>query len=176
MKTFNPWPVSLIAFFSVAICSAVAFVIFCNRHKVDLVAADYYEQEVHYQDQLDRVHRAASLQAAATVRYDEAARRITVSLPASHRGAALKGWIQLYRPSSAKLDQTLPLQLDAQGTQAIDAAQLSTGLWHVRMSWKTGGADYYYDQKVIIGLRQVAQSQPDRPLNPRPPGPLPVPF
>lgn len=176
MKTFNPWPVSLIAFFSVAICGAVAFVIFCSRHKVELVTADYYEQEVHYQDQLDRVHRAASLQAAATVRYDEAAQRITVSLPANQPGAPLKGWIQLYRPSSAELDQTLPLQLDAQGLQVIDAARLSTGLWHVRVSWKAGGADYYYDQKVVIGLRQVAQSRLDRPLNPHPPGPLPVPF
>ena len=43
---FNPWPVTIIVFFSVAICAAVGFVIFCTRQKVDLVAADYYDQEV----------------------------------------------------------------------------------------------------------------------------------
>src|SRR5215471_8865308 len=94
-RSFNPWPVSIIAFFAVAICCAVGFVIFCSRQTTDLVAADYYEQEVRYQDQLDRVHRAASLQAPATVDYDNAVRRITISLPADHVQQSPKGWIQL---------------------------------------------------------------------------------
>jgi hypothetical protein len=154
-SSFNPWPVSIGVFFACAICAAVAFVIFCQRHKVDLVASDYYEQEVRYQDQLDRAHRAASLQAPATIGYDDSAKRITVSLPAEHRGNNLKGWIQLYRPSAAGLDQKLPLELDGTGSQAIDASQLSSGLWHVRVSWNANGADFYCDEKLVVGQRVI---------------------
>jgi len=149
-SAFNPWPVSIIAFFAVAITCAVGVVIFCTRQKVDLVAADYYEQEVRYQDQLDRAQRAASLQAPAAIRYDTATRRITVSLPADHLKQSLKGWIQLYRPSAANQDQKLPLHVNPAGEQIIEANGLSAGLWHVRVSWNLDGADFFFDQKLVI--------------------------
>jgi hypothetical protein len=152
---FNPWPVSIVTFFAVAICAAIAFVIFCQRHQVDLVAADYYEQEVRYQDQLDRAHRAASLQAPASIGYDDQTKRITVSLPLEHQGKDVKGWVQLYRPSAAGLDQKLPLNIDAAGAQVIDASTLTSGLWHIRVSWNARGADYYYDQKLVVGQKLI---------------------
>jgi hypothetical protein len=152
----NPWPVSIIAFFTLAICGVVTFVIFCTRNPVDLVAADYYEQELRYQDQIDRANRATSLQAPAEVTYNTHSRVITVVLPASHQDAALKGWIQLYRPSSAGLDQKIALRLDTNGAQTIDAKYLTNGLWHVRVSWNLKGADYYFDQKLVIGGGQTS--------------------
>lgn len=153
-KSFNPWPVSLIVFFAVAICGAVIFVIFCSRNKVDLVTADYYEQEVRYQDQLDRAHRASSLQAPAQISYSTGSQVITVLLPAEHLSPDLKGWIQLYRPSAASMDQKLALQVNVSGAQIIDAKNLSDGLWHVRVSWNLNGTDYYFDQKLVIGQKQ----------------------
>jgi len=152
-SSFNPWPVSIIAFFSVAVTGVVAFIIYCTHHHVDLVAADYYEQEVRYQDQLDRANRATSLQAPARIDYNTDTRLITVSLPPDHLQQSLKGWIQLYRPSAAGLDQKLPLTTDAAGKQLIDGKILSDGLWHVRVSWNLNGADYYFDQKLVIGKR-----------------------
>jgi len=149
-SSFNPWPVSIVVFFAVAIVSAVGFVIFCQRHGVDLVTTDYYEEEVRYQDQLDRMHRAASLEAPAKVGYDNRAQRLTISLPSEHLDESLKGWIQLYRPSSADLDQRIPLKVDTWGAQVIDVSGLADGLWHVRVSWNARGADYYYDQKLVM--------------------------
>lgn len=151
--SFNPWPVSIITFFTLAVCGVVTFVTYCSRHRVDLVAADYYEQEIRYQDQLDRANRATSLQAPAKVDYNSNSRLITVSMPADHLQPSLKGWIQLYRPSAASLDQKLPLAIDVAGKQFIDGATLSEGLWHVRVSWNLNGADYYFDQKLVIGKK-----------------------
>ncbi len=158
-SSFNPWPVSIIAFFTLAVCGAVTFVIFCSRQQVDLVAADYYEQEIRYQDQIDRANRATSLQAPAKVDYNAVTRLITVSLPADHLQQSLKGWIQLYRPSAASLDQKLPLAVDAGGRQNIDGKILTDGLWHVRVSWNLNGADYYFDQILVIGEKQISPKQ-----------------
>lgn len=152
-SSFNPWPASIIVFFALAITGVVSFVAYCSRHHVDLVAADYYEQEVRYQDQLDRANRATSLQAPAKIDYNDLTRLITVSLPADHFQQSPRGWIQLYRPSSASLDQKLPLTMDTNGKQVIDGKILSDGLWHVRVSWNLNGADYYFDQKLVIGKR-----------------------
>lgn len=153
--SFNPWPYSIIAFFAVALCGAVTFAIFCAHHKQELVTADYYEQEVRYQDQMERAHRASSLQAPAKISYDTAAQNITVTMPAAHLGAPLKGWIQLYRPSAASQDQRLPLQVDSSGAQTINACDLNDGLWHVRVSWNLNGTDFYFDQKVVVGQKQI---------------------
>jgi hypothetical protein len=154
-KPFNPWPVGIIAFFALAICAAVTFIIFCQRNQVDLVATDYYEQELRYQKQMDSIQRAASLPAPARVEYDQLARRITVSLPPEHLGGNLRGWIELYRPSAAELDQKFPLQTDAGGAQVIDASKLADGLWHIRISWNTHGADYYHDQTLVVGQKST---------------------
>ena len=154
-KSFNPWPISIVAFFVVAICGVVGFAIFCIHHKEELVAADYYEQEVRYQDQLDRAHRASSLQAPAKINYSAESHLITVLMPAAHVSPALKGWVQLYRPSAASMDQKFALQVNDSGAQTIDAKSLTDGLWHVRISWNLNGEDYYFDQKVVIGGKRT---------------------
>lgn len=154
-KILNPWPVSIIAFFALAICGAIAWVIFCSHHRVDLVAADYYEQEIRYQDQMDRTHRAASLQVPAKIDYDDVTRHITISLPTELARQELKGWVQLYRPSAASKDQKFPLQVDATGAQSINAQKLSDGLWHVRVSWNANGSDYFCEQKLVVGAKPI---------------------
>jgi hypothetical protein len=152
-KPFNPWPWAIVAFFTVAVCGVVAFVIFCNRHGTDLVARDYYEQELRHQQQMDRARRAAALATPLQVAYDAPARAITLRLPEAQRTAAVTGSIQLYRPSAAQQDRVVPLRVDAGGGQTIDASALSDGLWHVRVTWSLNGEEFFHDQKLVIGAK-----------------------
>ena len=146
---WNPWPVSIVAFFALAIIAFGIFIAFCNTHRADLVAPDYYEQEVRYQAQMERVQNAQPI-AATAVSYNAAAKTILVSLPPSS-GNAVTGTIQLYRPSEAALDRKLTLSLNPDGNQTIDASKLKPGLWKVRVSWTAARQDYYVDQKIVIG-------------------------
>jgi hypothetical protein len=142
---WNPWPVSIIAFFSIAILGCVTFVIFCNRHPADLVMSDYYEQEVRYQKQIDSKQRAQQLLQVATVQYDPARRVIMISLPpAQAEGAA--GTIQLYRPSAAGLDRTFKLATDRKGMQSLDGSNLAPGLWKARLLWSNAGKEYLVEE------------------------------
>ncbi|HET7872866.1 MAG TPA: FixH family protein [Terriglobales bacterium] len=147
---WNPWPVSIIAFFTIAMTGCVTFIIFCNRHPADLVAADYYEQEVRYQGQIDRLQAARQEAASSAVSYDAQRRLILVSVPSGISGATLSGTIQLYRPSAMNQDRSIPFQPDAKGAQNIDASSLTPGLWKVRVSWKVAEQEYLLDQPVVI--------------------------
>jgi nitrogen fixation protein FixH len=149
----NLWPVSIIAFFAVAIVGCGSFIAFCSRHPADLVAADYYEQEVRYQGQMERTQRAQAQAQLASVSYDAVTRLIRISLPPSHSLTNASGDIQLYRPSAETLDRRLKLEPDAGGVQTIDAATLAPGLWKVRISWRVEGEDYFVDQKVVVGAK-----------------------
>ena len=146
-KTWNPWPASIIIFFAIAIVGCGVMVAFCSRHPVDLVAADYYEEEIRYQAQMDSIQRTQP----ASIKYDPAAKNIRISLllPKSPTGAT--GSIQLYRPSSINLDQQFKLEPDANGVQTIDTSALSPGLWLVRVSWTVEKKDYFLEQRVVIG-------------------------
>ncbi len=147
---FNPWPLSIIAFFTLAVLACAGFIVFCSRHPADLVAADYYEQEIRYQSQMDRVRHAQQSAQPASVAYDPSARRITVSFPEDHSITNVAGTIHLYRPSDATLDRQLKLEPGPSGVQIIDATGLLPGLWKVRVSWTLDRQDYFLDQQVVI--------------------------
>ncbi len=147
-SNWNPWPAAIIGFFAFAIAGCAAFVVFCCRHPADLVAVDYYDQEMRYQDQIDRIYRAHASQ-PMSVQYDRAQQLIVISLPAGHSNAV--GTVQLYRPSSSSLDQTMPLQPDSAGVQTINAKSLLPGLWKVRVCWRLGGRDFFREQSLVIG-------------------------
>jgi nitrogen fixation protein FixH len=144
---FNPWPVSIVAFFTVAIVGCASFVAFCSLHPSELVAPDYYEQELRFQTRMDSTQRAQQLGQAA-VAYDPHARAISILLPGQESTRA--GTIQLYRPSAAGLDRRLPLNLDRAGRQVIGAADLRSGLWKVRVSWRADDRDYFVDEPVVV--------------------------
>jgi nitrogen fixation protein FixH len=148
-RRWEPWPISIIAFFTVAVLGSGSMVVFCSRQPAELVAADYYDQEVHFQGQMEGARRAQQ-QGKANVGYDVATRRITVSLPPEPLRGSVMGTIQLYRPSSVAMDRKFKFELGTNGTQTIDAASLQPGLWKVRLAWALNGEDYYFDQPLDI--------------------------
>jgi hypothetical protein len=147
---WNPWPVSIIAFFILLVIACVSMVVFCSRHPADLVTADYYEQELRYQSQMDRVQHARQRGELATVAYDSAAKKITITLPPASSPEPLTGNVELYRPSAVDMDRQFKLEPTSAGTQTIDASTLAPGLWKVRVSWTAANQDYFLDQKIII--------------------------
>ncbi len=149
-RNWNPWPVCLIAFFSVAILSCASFIAFCSLHPSDLVAPDYYEQEMRYQAQMSRIDNARELAPSASVHYDASSKSIIVSLPILALGSHPSGTILLYRPSASSLDRKLDLTLDQGGVQRIDARSLAPGLWKVRVAWTAEDKSFYVDQAVVI--------------------------
>src|SRR5947207_839195 len=54
----NPWPIAIIAYFAVFISFIVTFIVWASHQRVDLVRADYYEAEIKFQQQIDRVERS----------------------------------------------------------------------------------------------------------------------
>ncbi|RME93875.1 MAG: hypothetical protein D6766_07325 [Verrucomicrobia bacterium] len=147
---FNPWPVGIGVFLACFLGYLVAFVVFSTRQRIDLVAPDYYERELRYQEQIDRVERTRAGAWEARVHEADGGRRLVIELPAEHASAGATGTVELYRPSAAEQDRTLPLRLDAAGRQTIDLRELADGLWRVRVQWKVGDQEYYTERKLVL--------------------------
>ena len=147
-KKRNIWPLAIIGYFIVFISTMVIFIGWALRQKDDLVRPDYYAEEIRFQKHIDRLARTKQLSDTAKISYNQTSRVIDISVPTSHQAAT--GFIQLYRPSDATQDKKIPLKLNEDGTQLIDARGLSEGLWKVRFSWEVGDQEFYTDESIVI--------------------------
>jgi hypothetical protein len=141
--------VGIAAFLFVFVSCIAAFITFAVRQQMDLVRPDYYEEEIRYQVQFDRLERTRSLGAAARIAADSVRGTLEVLIPAAHASALTAGTIQFYRPSDAGQDRVIPLKPSAEGVQKAQIGDLGPGLWRVRVRWTTGGKEYAMDDTFV---------------------------
>ena len=151
--TRNLWPAGIIVVCSLFVTGIAGLLVMACSQKSDLVSKDYYEQELRFQSQIDRVELTRREASKASVIYELAGKRITVRLPGGQGRSKVRGSIELYRPSAAGLDRAVALEPDANGVQHLDAAGLAEGLWRVRVSWTSGEQSYYLEEKVVVGAK-----------------------
>jgi nitrogen fixation protein FixH len=120
------------------------------RTTVDLVSANYYQQELAYQQRIDSEARTAALPSAVTIGYQAAEQQLRLQLPATLRGQKLKGQLHFFRPSDLQLDFTLPLQPDSDLSQRISTHKMASGLWRVRVDFTADGQAYFVEQDLTI--------------------------
>jgi len=162
----NLWPYAIIAWFVLFALALAVWVTVALRQNMDLVRSDYYEEEMRFQQHLDRLNRSAGLQSRVTLGYDPGPRLVTLRLPATAVASPTTGRIQFYRPSNAALDFELPLAVDAAGVQQLDVSSVRGGQWRVRVTWSAvpGAARYrvYRDGAAIAEVMTTIRDLGER--------------
>jgi nitrogen fixation protein FixH len=151
----NLWPLGIILTFVIFTSGTICLIILACSHRVDLVSADYYEQEIRFQSRIDQAHRASRLNDPLTIAYDATSQCINLSWPKNPNAPLATGQVQLYRPSASGLDRHFALQLDREGNQSVSAKSLQPGLWKVRVSWSVGNEEFFADQSVCISAAKI---------------------
>jgi hypothetical protein len=141
----NAWPVAITIFIGALIAGVIAFAVFAFHHRVDLVAPDYYDQEIRYQQHIDGSRRALRLTGGPITKLEGRTARLAIP---NHSGAT--GTVQLYRPSDARLDQTLTLNLDAEGRQELDLSKLTPGPWRIRITWVVSNETFIVESLSVL--------------------------
>jgi len=149
-RRWDPWPIGITAFLVVFAGCVAGFIAFAVRQQNDLVRPDYYEEEIRYQTQMNRIERTHSLGTSAAVTADVAGRELTVRIPVSHLATLSLGTVQLYRPSDAGRDRVVKLTPSAEGRQVVSLTDLEPGLWRARVRWTSGGLEYSMDDALVL--------------------------
>jgi hypothetical protein len=144
------WPKLIIAAF-------VGFALFIGnmvrqamQTDVDLVSQDYYQQEIAYQTHMNQVKATRQLADQVTITLAAAAGQLSLVFPADSRPGPVTGQVRFFRPSNAKLDFTLPLQLNQDRQQHIQTRALAKGLWRVQLSWQQNQQDYFLEKTITL--------------------------
>jgi hypothetical protein len=123
----------------------VGLVIICVRQDdIHLVTQNYYEEEIKYQDRIDEMVNANSLDYKVLM-YDNQLKKVDLKLPVGS-----KGTLHLFRPSDARLDQKITFDVTNLNTNAFDLTSLKPGYWRVKLTWSENGVDYFHEEKINI--------------------------
>lgn len=116
------------------------------QQNVDLVAEDYYLQEIQYQDQIEKIKNTKA--ARQVVTFSQENNNLIVQFP---NGAnAVNGTIILFCPSDARFDQNVAIALNDQLQQVIPTDQVVKGYYRVKVDWKSGEQAYFTEESVYI--------------------------
>ena len=140
------WKITLVYLGFVAMI--MTLVMKARSEKIELVAPDYYAQEVAYQHRIDATKNARSLSQAMTVLIEN--NSVVVQMPIECAGKIESGEVHFYRPSDVSLDQKMPLIIDAESQYIFPTQSLQSGLYLVQLSYKMDGKDYYSEESLFV--------------------------
>lgn len=115
-----------------------------------LVADDYYEQELAYEDQIQRMKNVNGLAEKPDFKLIRNERKAELTFPLAVREGMQEGKLSFFRSSNAQLDKTFDLVFDANGVQVFDMNGLASGAWKIKIEWKSKGKEYYKELDIVI--------------------------
>ena len=142
------WGTRIFFLYTGFVAMIVFFVFKAMSQDIDLVAPDYYAQELKYQDKLDRINRANALAQPLTWKIENGSVKMT--FPAEFNGKTIKGDIVFFRPSDKTKDVIVAVDPGAAGEQVISSEKLSSGLYRVQVGWEVDGVTYFKEGVVVI--------------------------
>jgi len=138
------WGKGIFIFYSLFMIAILSVVYFSFTQEVNLVSDDYYQQEIAYEAQIERIKNAGSLIEKPMVVLKST--YVELTFP---KGLSPKGTLLLFRPSDGSQDRRIAIALGANGTQQIDFSTQETGKWIAKLTWKEGDKEYYQEFIII---------------------------
>jgi len=142
------WGTGIVIAFAIFMGGTISTAVYLMNQDVNLVADDYYDQEINYQQQIDRMERTNQLENKQIVSFDGLT--VKINIPKVLVSKRLKGEIFFYRPSDSNSDIKIPLITDTSGVQIIPVENLAKGYWKIKVSWLSDGNDYFSEERIHI--------------------------
>ncbi|WP_339756709.1 FixH family protein [uncultured Winogradskyella sp.] len=143
------WGTAIVISFVCFISFIMYFVINMSTNKKydhDLVVEDYYQQELKYQEDINKEENAKDL--ASNVSWQKTNEGIIISFPKDLESNNIKGKVFLYRPSNKQLDIEISISLSNHNLLIPDNSLLD-GRWNIKVDWTYKNQDYMYKTDII---------------------------
>jgi nitrogen fixation protein FixH len=138
------WGIGMAVLFGTFAVGILVMVAVSSSQRVDLVADNYYEQELRYEDRLHEIRSAREFPLRWQQREDQ------LDLDFSALTSEIAGDISFYRPSDASKDVTMKLQLTSTRHQTISVKAWDKGLWRMKVSWHESEKRYYREMDIVL--------------------------
>lgn len=139
-----------IFFVFLAFVGFVLFMVFkALRQDFQLVSDNYYEKEIKYQGEIDRIRNAQALSERLVIEYQPVKQSVVLTYPSDQK-EAIEGNVYFFRPSDSGEDQEFIINPDERGVQVISVKSLKKGLWQVKINWTYGAIEYQEEKNLTL--------------------------
>ena len=148
MKFRISWPtgiVLVIGAFVIFILSFVYKVMFMPQYDHHLVSEDYYKEELHYQEEIDKMNNGLALKQNVTI--EKTADGVLIVFPDEFNYENISGTIFFQRMSNSKIDFERAIALNSH-RYLIKDKDLVEGRWDIKITWEVNGKDYLLKKKI----------------------------
>lgn len=142
------WGKGILITIIIFLAGTAVMIIIAMNSEYDLVANNYYEQGIKYQDKIDRINRTNALPEKVKIEFLE--NEVLISMPRMFAAGIIKGDVIFYRPSDAGSDFKIPLQFDSENKMSISTAKFKKGYWKIQVDWRVETTAYYNESFVTI--------------------------
>lgn len=142
------WGARIVLSFIIFGMIMTTMVVIAMKQDINLVREDYYEEEIKYESQIERLRNAQALLNQPEIKLVERGSILELSFPEDINPES--GSLLFFRPSNAGLDQKVQLKLNEQGKQLIQIKYPEKGYWKAQLTWKSDQKEYFKEQVIIL--------------------------
>ena len=138
------------------VIAMIAFIVFIltfvyrsavmDEYQHELVSEDYYGDELHYQEEIDKINNASKLDVDLTM--VRTAEGLAFRFPEDLEPEKISGTISLQRPSNKSLDLKMPIELTGSDFLIPDQS-LASGKYVVVVDWKHENSEYMFKDEIF---------------------------
>ena len=125
-----------------------SFMIRAASNQEELVAENYYEQEIEYQGQIDKLNMTST--PSQTVRMTVEGSELVIEMPMDVRDKTITGELYLQRPSDSRADERMPITLDANRMMRVALGERLKGAYNVQLDWSADGTAYLSKDRIYV--------------------------
>jgi len=143
------WGTGIVIAFIGFIAFIMYFVVSMNindKYDHDLVTEEYYKEELAYQNEIDKLNNAKTLETDIT--YNRTNEGLVIQFPNNLDAKKITGKMFLYRPSNKQLDFENSISL-SNTHLLIPDKRLVDGRWNIKIDWQYNGKSYLYKASII---------------------------
>lgn len=140
------WRIAIV--FVVFLSFIISMVTYTAFLDTDLVAEDYYQQEVNYQETIDAKKNGLAFKNKIVIQQDE--NLLSIHFPEGIDVKGMVGTVHFYHPKYVKFDVEEPLALTNNNSQTFNKASLQKGNYTIKMKWENNGKSYYIEKTYYI--------------------------
>ncbi len=125
----------------------LTMVFMCFGQDVELVSADYYAQEIQFQDKINAINNEKSL--GESIQHSINKNEIVLTIDSVLLSNDFEGTINFFRPSDSSKDLKLKMKF-ANNEQVVSRKNLIHGAYKLQLSWTSNKTNYFKEEVIFI--------------------------
>ena len=90
------------------------------------------------------------LNEAVDIAFNSESQEVFVKYPLPGTKNEISGEMLFFKPDNKDYDFTVPVSMDENNLQKVNASTLATGAWWIKINWKVKETSYYHEEKIFI--------------------------